>query len=170
MGAKFDSFTTTAAKNSLASKLMPVADSLRNLRSKFGLRPYTVSLVRVRWSGGYRGNGVDEVVSTLQILPTPTVSGVSTMGTVVEATGTAEEGTVYVSDISGRFTEDQLSPALAQDEDMFWEVVLVQGNAPRPIRRRFTANATPSFDAEQLAWSVSLSRVQFDRSRDGDLE
>ena len=57
MAKRFTEATSAQAKKSLARSFIPLADSLRDMLTKFGLRAYKVTIVRIEWSGGKRGRG-----------------------------------------------------------------------------------------------------------------
>jgi len=59
----------------LTRRLISTVDGLRDLLTRFGLRPYEVRMVRTKWTGGYRGAGQEIVVFDEAILPTPLILG-----------------------------------------------------------------------------------------------
>jgi hypothetical protein len=178
----------------LARQLIPTADLLRDLRTRFGMRPYSVHVVRTRWSGGARGEGVETVVSDLVILPTPRIVDLSSLSVVVQSAGADELGSVQLDEISGRFTDEQLQgrhddgspPNL--DEQVFYEVFFPQFSAATrggvlPItlpatlggppvvapRRRFSPVSAPHYTAGRFEWVIRLERARPDRGSAGEL-
>src|SRR5574337_474611 len=159
--------------NTLARKLIPVADVLRDLRTKFGMRPYEVHIIRQRATGGDRGVGEQYTMSDVVILPTPRIVDLSTLADVVQEIGLDELGSVTMDEISGRFTEYQLrgfhddgSPP-DQDEVVFYEVFFPQIGSTG-TRRRFYPASAPHYAAGRFEWSLRLERARPDRPPDSD--
>jgi hypothetical protein len=171
---RFDDPTKMDLGNTLAQKLIPVADNIRNLFTRFGLRPYKIAIVRVRWSGGRRGRGVPTVVSSTALLPTPMVQDLSTLVEVASPVGLDETGAIVVSQISGSYTDDDLRFTSAEgqppgpDEEVFYEIEYPQPGGNDSIRRRFYIRGAPYYDANQFQWTVRLERANEDRTRTGD--
>lgn len=167
-------------ENTLASKLVPVIDRIRQLRTVFGVQQYRVFLVHVQWTGLRRGMGEGKEISRVEILPTPTVSDMAGVTEIARALGRTEEGGVSVSEISARYSEDDLrgfTPDLVDAEqprtlrpnvEFFWEVVEARANRPNPIRRRFTLASAPSLSRDTTQWRAQLTRMDYDRSRAGN--
>lgn len=167
---------------SVVRKLHAVADTVRDLKVKLGLRTYSVRVVRQRWTGKFRGQGAPETW-TMDILPVPRVEGIESLFEVVGAAGKREEGVVVVDQISLRYTEAQLqgwddaAPVLdsglatvapdARDE-VFWEIELVAPDGQPSQKRRFSLARAPEYMAGKLYWRVTLERAQGDRERNGD--
>lgn len=159
----------------LARTLVPVADSLRNLYSTFGLRPYVVRLIKTRWSGGRRGVGAESIVSETPILPTPLIADLTSLQQINTPIGLDEFGEVGLTEVSGAYTEDFLRghdtegrpPAV--DEQFYYEVEF-----PPPCtgatgeRRRFAMRAAPMYQSSRFQWSLRLERQRQDRTRTGD--
>jgi hypothetical protein len=166
-------------QNSLAAGLIHVADQARQIAVCLGTRPYRVTLVWVRWSGGRRGVGVEEIAREETILPTPLVRWFDgPLERDLWEVGATEVGTVQVQQISGRYSEDFLvgrddAGLLGDDIDFFWEVQFlppggVPGAAPMK-RRRFVVKTIPAYRAEDIEWRVALVRHTGDRTRDGGI-
>lgn len=162
-------------QRTLAGRLVRVADRVRDLATKLGVRPYTVTLVRVRWDGGMRGHGSEILVSAEDILPTPKVLlGSSPRGELLRSgwTGTAD---MMVTEISARYTADQLlgqgtdGLAIPEDEEFFWEIRYQGLDGRGGERRRFLPVGNPDYMATNLCWSVNLLQVDTGRSRNGML-
>ena len=172
---RFDDPTRMDLGGTLAQKLIPIADNVRNLYTRFGLRTYKVRIVRVRWSGGKRGRGVAHVSSTLDILPTPRVQDLSALTEVLEPIGVDESGVLTVSEISGRYTDDQLrylsddGDQPGPDEEVFYEIEYPQPDGyGGDVIRRFTLRGAPDYSASRYQWTIRLERSQEDRTRQGD--
>jgi hypothetical protein len=165
--------TTLQFNRTLAQKLVPVADRLRDLYTKFGMRPYKVRVVRIRWSAGRRGEGTPIVEAAMDILPTPLVQDLTTMTEIVQPIGLDEVGMIAVSEISGRFTDGQLRAMKADgqppgpDEEVFYEIEF-----PKPDgtidKRRFYLRAAPHYFAGKFYWQVRLEKAHSDRQENGD--
>ena len=173
---RFDDPTKMRLSGTLAQKLIPVADGIRNLFTRFGLRTYKVRIVRIRWAGGRRGLGVPTVASELDIFPTPLVQDLTTLTEIATPVGLDESGVIVVSEISGRFTDDQLRFLDADgeepgpDENVFYEIEYPQPDrlSATSVKRRFFLQGAPYYSAGRFQWSVRLVKANEDRSRQGD--
>lgn len=172
-GRGFFKVTSQSLQGTLARKLIPVADQLRNLYSVFGLRPYVVRIVQTQWSAGIRNQGTEQVISSMDLLPTPLLSDLTGVAEINTAIGLDEIGEVMVSQISGRYTEDQLrgfdasGHPIEKDESFYWECEFPTPGDGQGERRRFTIKAVPMFWSDKFQWTVRLEKARMDRSRDG---
>lgn len=190
----------------LADSLIGVADSIRQNYTDFGLRPYRVFLVWIQWKPeavviddqldlGEVGAGKPTLMREIEILPTPRVE-YGGIGKDFDAVGTTERGAIGVSEISERYSEDQLTGLLAefrdpaypdtlgQGIDFFWEIREerpAQGLGPPqplcdstgplpPARRRFHVSGVPVRQPDRFQWFVSLIRADGERSRTGSID
>ncbi len=161
--------------STLVRKLVPTVDKLRDLATKFGIRPYIVRMVRTRWTGGRRGSGQEYVVQNVSILPTPKVSDLTGLSLNVESIGAVEVGSLRLSGISMEYTEYQLSGKDAdgnppgEDEQVYWEIYLPapDGSFANGIRRRFVPRSAPWMRAGSVGWQVMLERAAGDRDVKG---
>lgn len=173
--SKFTKLSGTQLANTFASSLVDVADSLRDLYVQFGLRSYQVSIVRTAWTGGRRGIGIEYVKHELELLPTPKVNSFSSLTEILQPVGLDEVGSVGLSQISGRFTEDELlgkdknGLPLGKDEQVFYEIHYPRSDGNPGVRRRFVVKGTPYYSASRLEWTVELERSHEDRSKDSAL-
>lgn len=163
----------------LAAKLIPIVDRIRQLNTRFGTRSYRVFLVHVQWSGLRRGAGTPQELSRVEILPTPACADLDSVSEVLRPQGRTEEGGLSVTEISGKYSEDDLrgltpdlidvtNPrTLLPNVEFFWEVVEARSASPAPVRRRFTLGAAPSLSKDTIQWRVQLMRQDYDRSRTG---
>jgi hypothetical protein len=156
----------------LATKLIPVADKIRDLHTVFGGRVYTVSIYRTRWSGGSRGLGDETIIFKQDIRPTPRITDLGTLTQILNPTGLDESGTIQLSEISGRFTEDSLlgidteGREPLESDHVFYEIEFVG----RPsVRRRFGLRSAPNYKPYQFQWFITLQKLDEDRARDGSL-
>lgn len=160
-------------ERSLIGSLTGCVDQIRDIYSCLGARAYTVALVSTRWSGGERGEGVEEVVREMAILPTPLVSDLTAIANAPLSIGDEEMGEVRVSQISPRFNEDELrgrsidGAAVSQDENFYWEIRFPRSDGTA-VRRRFTPNSAPSYNPTAFEWAIRLLKVYEDRTRAGD--
>lgn len=174
--AKFTEVTAQQLKNTLARRFVPLADSLRDLLTKFGLRTYKVSIIRVRWSGGARGVGVAEVIDQTVLLPTPKISDMSALTAILQPVGMDEVGGIELSEVSGRYTEEQLrglgedGAPIDDDVEVFYEVEFPRVDGGPSIKRRFINRSAPTYNAGGLQWSLRLEKAHEDRSREGDTQ
>lgn len=187
---KFSNPSVPEQAGSLAAELVPLADELRDMLTDFGFRPYKVRIVRVRWSGTTRGEGVAVVESSLDLMPTPLVQDLSGVAEIAQAAGLDEVGSVMLSEVSGRYTEEQLlfldRQGVGPDAsvEVFYEVEFPQPAAPpdaaqalgqapsghaaaRSKRRRFFLRGAPQYLPLKLQWVVRLERAHNDRDADG---
>lgn len=163
-------------RQTLASKLVPVVDKIRQLNATFGTRPYRVFLVHVLWSGGRIGAGTPAEVSRREILPTPKVVDLSSTVEMISAFGRTEDGSVVVEEISDKFSEDDLmggTPDLVDaanpntgrsNAELIWEVQEQRGTEPTPVVRHYTPAAAP-MRRPPMCWRISLNKRDADRAR-----
>jgi len=88
------------ARRTLAHKLTPKADRIRQFKTKFGLRSKRVFLVWTQWSGEIRGEGDERERARVELLPTPRVSDLTAISRQPRPTGIWPEGTLRVDEIS----------------------------------------------------------------------
>lgn len=158
----------------LVASMTSTVDCIRDLYTSFGARPYQVMLVWTSWSGGVRGRGVEEIVREELILPTPKISDLTDLSRDLSAVGTDDSGSIRVTEISPKYTEDYLlgrpddGAAIATDQHFYWEVRFPRADGLGP-RRRFVPKSAPSLDALAFQWKISLLKVSEDRMRNGDV-
>ena len=155
----------------LISNLSCVADNIRGIAGAMGLRPYVVTIVKVRWTGGYRGEGVPETISEVMLEPTPRVESINAIDQRLEAFGLDHSGSITINEISLRYNEDVLlgrdedGRDVAEDTEVFYEVCLRTSLQGDPVLRRFTPSSTPAYDAEGLQYSLRLTVANGERDR-----
>lgn len=171
---RFTVLDPEAFSKTLARRLIPVADNVNDLAVRLGARPYTVSWVRTRWTGGKRSKGEEIVVSETPILPTPEVADLTSLQAIVQPVGKDEVGDLYVSKVSGRYTEKQLrglgpnGEPIPPDEAFYYELVFL-ADGPGAERRRFVMRSVPTYKATDAQWTFQLRRAHGDRQRNGDV-
>jgi hypothetical protein len=165
----------------LASMLIPSIDKIRQIPTMLGLRPKRVFLVHAVWNGplGKKGDGAPVEVSRTEILPTPKVADMEATTQILHATGLSEEGGLRITEISARFSEDDLmgrTPDLQDAADprtsrrgaeFYWEVVDDRPNAPTGVRRQYVPSDVPELSKDGCQWRISLIKRDGDRSRAG---
>lgn len=157
---------------SLVERLGTVADNLRQLYTDFGLRPYEVFSVVVRWTGGSRHRGVAQVVSETPFLPTPKVEQVASVELAARAGGVVQRGTVRLSELSPRYTEDDIRVLFPREllagEEHFIEM-RVDARDGSTARKRYVVSGTPERRPGDFDWTVRLTKQDEDRTRTGGL-
>lgn len=156
---------------SLVEELGVVADDLRQLYTDFGLRPYRVLVIREEWTGGEKGRGSTRVVDSTELLPTPLVEMAPLRGDL-RAAGQVTRGGPRLSQISPRYTEDQVRGMFWPEDDrfvVFVEVVIDNRDGENPVRRRFTVRDVPYRRAGRFEWRVDLTPQDDNRDRDGNV-
>lgn len=160
-------------RKTLVASLVPCVDHIRDLYTSLGARVYEVALIHTRWTGGERGVGSEEVISDVPLLPTPRVSDLSAVQYQTYSLGGVEQGAINVSEISPRYTEDELMGRLPQggeiplDQNFYWELRVPVSPGESGERRRFVPVSIPGLDPLRFQWMITLVRAQQDRSRSG---
>ena len=167
--SRFTVPTIQTIGGTLARRLIPVADRMRDLPVRFGLRVYRVRIVLVRSSSGSRGVGVERVVEEREILPVPLVEGLDGITDDLEEVGRLQQGQIIVRGISGEYeewwlqgrpdSEQQVPDGLA----VFYEVEHVQTRR----KRRYVIASVPAWKADGLEWVVTLEAAANERTRRG---
>lgn len=159
----------------LAGRLICTADNVRDLYTRFGLRPYKVRIIRTRWTGGRRGQGEEFITHERPIRPTPLLADLGAISQIVNPIGLDEVGGVQLSEITGTFTDDDLrgldsaGTPPEPDEQVFYEIEFPRSDGQPGERRRFFLGAAPMYQADQFQWIVRLERAHEGRDRRGDL-
>ncbi len=168
--------TPIEARRTLANRLIPTVDRLRQRLTTFGLRPYNVFVVWTKWTGKERGEGHEVECKRIAIVPNPKVEELTSITLNPFSAGLLPVGTVRVSGISGSYTQDLLSgltlPKKQEEEvpepySFFWEIVEDGRGDDPPVRSKFRLFATPFRRAGQVDWTVLLERISEDLKRDG---
>jgi hypothetical protein len=155
----------------LIANLSKVADNIRGIAGNMGLRPYEVRIITLRWTGGYRGEGVPEVVDELLLDPVPLVETINNIDQRLEAFGLDDMGEIQISEISLRYNEDLLlgrdsqGRDPAEDTEVFYEISLRTSVQADPVLRRFTPTSTPTYDPDNLQYTLRLASARGERHR-----
>ncbi len=161
--------------NSLSRKLITPVDVARNIVVKLGFRPYEIHLVHTRYVAGGNGVGQEIVIGDDVLLPIPLVQSLDGLTEIVTPGGLNEQGTVRVSEISGRYTEQLLmgwdangNPP-AKDVRFYWELLWPELGSiqDRGERRRFFPQSAPTYEADNVQYTIVLTRAWADRSSNG---
>lgn len=163
------------ALSSLVNRFGPTADRLRQLATKFGVRPFRVFLTWTKWSGGERGAGTETVAKRIEILPTPRVRSLDSVALSTYGAGVIPVGSIQVDRISvDAFTFDLLTghtvptpheDAIPEPYEFFYEVVEDGRGDPNPVRQRYRLMSSPARRAGSVDWIVRLERESLDRTR-----
>lgn len=171
---KYTQVNSKTIARSLSQRLIPVADRIRDLYTRFGMRPYRARIIRIRWSGDMRGVGTPLVEKSIDLLPTPLVLDMSTMTEIVQPVGLDEVGTILMTEISGKFTDYQLR-FLYEDgrepektEEIFYEIEFPKPDGSND-KRRFYLRSAPHYFAGKFMWQVRLEKAHQDRASNGDV-
>ena len=161
---------------SLAQRLIPIADRIRDLKVRFGFPPYEITNLRVSSSGGKRGIGVPQLVHELPLLPVPKIQDLGSLAEIVSPVGLVESGSILVSEISGAYSEDVLlgrdgdGNSVDADQEVLYEIEFTRPDGHEGERRRFNPASAPYYDAERVQWSLRLEKAMQNRARSGDLQ
>jgi hypothetical protein len=160
--------------------LSEMRDRGRDMYARYGLALYGVRILWVASVGGRRrGDGVDDVLRSWEILPVPKVLDLQSLTQIVTPAQIRESGTVVVSGISGSYSEDMLmgrgtdGQPPASGEAVQWELVFADPFGRVSGRRRMVTHSAPTYDGSRAEWSIILTRAYQGRSRqdvprDGD--
>lgn len=153
---------------SLGHKLIRVVDKANDLLTRFGLRTYSVRIIHTTWTGPRRGTGSEQVVRETMLLPVPEISSMAGVRKQPTSVGLDEVGSINVTKISGRYTEDEVFGTIIKgvpydpvSDQVFYEVTFIRRG--EQVRRRFSVDGVPSYTPEDFAWSISLKRANEDR-------
>lgn len=182
------------AVRTLAHRLGPRVDRLRQRLTNVGLRSSRVFLVWTRYTGEERGEGREEVVAEVEILPTPQVGDLTGVTYNPFSAGTLPVGAIRVNRVSSQYSEallkGQVLPAsvetgsdINEPFDFFYEVVdddreehptpacrprtdIEQQGKSGQRRKRFRLLGLDRREG-QFDWSIYLERASEDRLADG---
>ena len=165
------------ARRSLANRLYPIADRLRQFCTTFGIRPYRVFLVWTTFDGDERGEGTEREIARHELLPTPKIAELTSLAENAYSAGVLSTGTLRVDKISAGFTAAELTglavPGMNQQPDMpprvdFWYEVREDGRGTdQPVPLRFRLSGVPYRAAGKVSWTVMLERQDEATGMDG---
>ena len=164
---------TLAARFAGSRESPGLADRLRQLHTKFGLRSQRVFLVWTQFTGDERGEGDEQQLARIEILPTPRVDSASIAYNPFSA-GKYPTGTLRISEVSATLTKDQLVGLLVPGHgqltdriDFFYEVVEDGRGDALPSRDRYRLLNEPELREGNVGWTLLLERAAEDRDRRG---
>jgi hypothetical protein len=177
--------TGNEPQRSLANRLAPLGDRLRQLNTRFGVRPYRVFLNWTLWSGNETGQGYETLKQRIELLPTPLVESLDKLAFSAWHAGVLQVGSFKVSQVSNyAYTEDLLrgfdtclisnlagldllanNVTVPEPWDFFYEVVEDSRGGPTPDRPRFRLANTPFREPGKLQWTFMLERTDRQRRR-----
>ena len=176
--SKIGPLTPAQAKLTLAHRFTKLADNLRQLNTRFGLRPYRVFLIWTKWTGKERGEGDEMEVQRIEILPTPKVSSLDNVTFSLMHSGTVPVGSIRLEQVSGQMTQDTLQGRklhggpewvnhIPEPYSFFYELV-EDGRGDDPgVRPKFRLLNVPFRRAGKVDWTLMLERISEDRDRQG---
>lgn len=172
--------TDEQAQRSFANRFGRTADNLRQLATKFGIRPYRVFLVWQKWTGVERFEGDPVTLLELEILPTPEVQSLDSVAVNPLTAGMLQMGMVRVKEVSTSLTYEQLKglaipgqPLLdhiPQPFSFFYELREDGRSGVKTVRRKYRLATEPTRDAGNVQWVLTLEKISEDRNRDGQSE
>lgn len=158
------------AKESLAHRLGPRVDRIRQLATQLGIRPYRVHLVWTAFAGDERGEGAEVEVRRIEILPTPRVVPFVINHTMFPI-GWIPTGMLRLQLIGVSFTEDMLTGrwvpephelVIPQPFNFRYEIVEDGRGDPQPRARKYRLASTPFRKAGSISWEILLERIGTD--------
>ena len=170
--------TPEEARRSLANRLgVRVAPRLRQFSTKLGMRSKRVFLVWTKFDGVERGDGDEQVIARVELLPTPEVIDLSSFTYNPYSAGVLPTGSLRVDKVAITYTADQLtgkavpgheaSKSIPEPFDFFYEVV-EDGRGDNPSQRlRFRLLGYPDRREGDACWRLLLERASEDMARSG---
>ncbi len=154
-----------------------VVDRVRQIATNLGARPHRVFLVWTRWTGAFRGEGSEEELVRLELLPTPVVADTTAVVWNPYSAGKLPVGAVGVREISaGQYTLEVLrgwkkpnGEAIDEQREGFFYEIAEDGRTEgrEPGRARYRLMGDPFLAADNVEWRLVLERASEDRDRSG---
>lgn len=166
------------ARRSLAQRLAPRVDRIRQLSTRFGLRSRRVFLVWTKFTGAERGEGREREIRRIELLPTPKVSDLTSLALTPYAAGILPVGSIRLDYVSALLSEEllrgKLPPAdekigapIEEPFSFFYELVEDERTSDAPARAKFRLFGTPWRKEGDVKWNIVLERISEDRRPDG---
>lgn len=163
--------TPQQASRTFVHRFGAKANRLRQLATKFGLRPYRTFLVWFRWTGEEVGEGVEREVHRDEILPTPKVTDATRYMFLVA--GKIDDGIMILSRVnpllgegllSGRLHPGQITGSPCPDEAgppmSFRFMVKEDGRSSGEVEEHwFTPVGMPFRMPGKLDWNIKIQQV-----------
>jgi hypothetical protein len=143
-------------------------DRVRQVATRFGLRPYRVFLVWTQFGGAERGEGTEREVARIEILPAPKVISLDSVALAPQTAGILPMGSIRVEKISVSLTLDQLKGRMipVPHEDhipvtySFHYEVREDGRGDTAVEiMKFRLASDPFRRAGKIDWVVNLERI-----------
>ncbi len=153
--------TAVGIARTIGARGARIADRARNIRVRLGFRPYRVSLVLLRYTGGARDVGEPYEVTRHPVLPVPLLADLTGLAKVTTAGGADEIGTLFLSEVPMRYGEnalrglDSAGNPPEPDQKYLVEVVFTTGTEQA---RTFTVASAPTYAPTRFQWSMVLER------------
>jgi hypothetical protein len=179
---------TLLARLSGTQERVGVIDRAHQIPIRLGMRPNRVFLTWATWTGEERGEGEQQILQRIEILPTPKVSDLTAVALNPYSAGKLPVGSVRIDQISaGRYREDYLRGILIPSDplfgqtgrpldpkkDDFWFEVQEDGrNIPlgeQAERKRFRILGGPYLSPCCTQYSVIIERMSEDPFRNGQM-
>jgi hypothetical protein len=153
--------------------------------------------VWTRYTGEERGEGREEIIAEVEILPTPKVGDLTAVTYNPFSAGTLPVGAIRVNRISSQYSEALLAGKvlpvsagtgadLSEPHDFFYEIVdddrdehptpacrprtdIALTGKSRSRRKRFRVLGSPDRREGQIDWTIYLERASEDRLADGSI-
>lgn len=192
---RYRSLTGQQARGTLAQRFAKKIDRYRQRMTDYGLRPYRIWLVWLKYDGVERGDGNASVLAQVELLPSPRVTDMTALTMRSASAGTFPEGSIRVDGISAHaYSADELTglkiprpsgngqpmppqqACAGSDFDnqfsskvdfCYW--VQEDGRTDDPARiERFRPMSRPFRDQSGFNWTILLARSDRDPTREGD--
>lgn len=152
----------------IADKLVDVVDNVRRkVHRALGTRTYRVQIVTRRWSGGDVGLGTP-TTTILEIDPRPRVE--RSEGNRLSPGGQENQGDASVTQISLRYTQDDLQPPTPPGTEIAWRIIDTGGQ--RQSDGWYLLSADPvtrrgDLQEDNTDWKVKLKQTSAMTNFDG---
>jgi len=154
--------TAEEASRTIAARLAPTVDRLRQRLTGFGVRPYQVFLVWTRWTGPERGEGSERILRRSPILPIPKVEDLTGVSFSPFTAGVLPVGSIKVTGISALYAQDVLQGLTVPPDPAASRAAFVAGQ-PAVNSETDSLAADEVLDPYEFFWEV----VEDGRSNQG---
>jgi len=148
----------------LVDRLQPLADRMRQLEDRFGLRQFDVYRVHRRWTGVERGDGNVVVLLDNLLDPRPLVSAPNNQGAPhyeLAPGSKLDEGEILLEQVSLTYTEAELTGPAPMPPLEEWFFRLVDARGQDIPTRYYVLNGPPRADRlKTMGWVLQLQRAR----------